>query len=68
MSWLVFPPFIIMAVFTSSTSLGARLSRKRFERLVFGFLAKKIKKYIYNNQGNYNLQFTLLVLQWLKLG
>lgn len=62
MSWLVFPPFIIMAVFTSSTSLGARPSRKRFERLVFGLLVK-------NNQGNYsNLQFTLLVLQWLQLG
>lgn len=50
MSWLVFPPFIIMAVFTSSTSLGARLSRKRFERLVFGFLVK-------HNQSNYCLLF-----------
>lgn len=35
---LVLPPFMIMAVFTSSTSLGARLSRKRLERLVLGFL------------------------------
>ena len=36
--WLVFPPFMIMAVFTSSTSLGALLSKKRLERLVLGFL------------------------------
>lgn len=36
--WLVFPPFMIMAVFTSSVSLGALLSRKRLERFVLGFL------------------------------
>lgn len=59
-SWLLFPPFMIMAVFTSSTSLGARLSRKRFERLVFGFLVK-------HKQGSYSsLQPTALLLQGLK--
>lgn len=46
MSWLVFPPFIIIAVLRSSTSLGARLSRNRFERFVFGVLVKIISEII----------------------
>lgn len=40
---LVFPPFMIMAFFTFSVSLGSLFCRKRLERLVFGFLTHKIK-------------------------
>lgn len=48
MVWLVFPPFIIMAVFTSSISLGALFSKKRLERFVLGFLR------IHTNTGGYD--------------
>lgn len=54
MVWLVFPPFIIMAVFTSSISLGALFSKKRLERFVLGFLR------IHTNTGGHDKRPVLL--------
>lgn len=42
-SSLVLPPFIIMVFLTSSTSLGALLSKKRLARFVLGFLQTHAK-------------------------
>ena len=39
--WLVFPPFIIIALFICSFSIGALPARKRLERFVLGFLGKQ---------------------------
>lgn len=76
MVWLVFPPFIIMAVFTSSTSLGALLSKKRLERFVLGFLRMctntgEMKNnlcclLLSINQSSYHSHNTWQVLKYIK--